>query len=144
MSVIKIITTESEEYLKILELRDWVLRMPLGMDIRNDDLSDEKDCQFLAYYTEDGQMIGCMKIKKIDTRTYQFQQMAVLQEYQGQGIGSELIKEAEALIKKQGGDNVIIESRDYAIPFYRKNGYLETGEIYRKINIPHQVMKKTV
>ena len=118
--------------------------MPLGMDIRNDDLSDEADCQFLAFYSDNGQMTGCIKIKKIDSKTYQFQQMAVNQDYQGQGIGTSLLTEAEDLIKKQEGKNVIIEAREYAIPFYKRNGYLEYGEEYKKINIPHRSMKKSI
>ena len=142
--MIRLLYSTDPDYSVLLELRNWVLRMPLGMDIRNDDLSDEADCQFLAYYSENGQMTGCIKIKKIDSKTYQVQQMAVHQDYQVSGIGTTLLQEAEKLIKEQGGENVIIEAREYAIPFYRKNGYLEYGDEYKKINIPHRSMKKSI
>ena len=142
--MLRILNSKDPDYPDLLELRNWVLRMPLGMDIRNDDLSDEADCQFIAFYSDNGQMTGCIKIKKIDNKTYQFQQMAVHQDYQGQGIGTTLLIQAEALIKKQGGKNVIIEAREYAIPFYKNNGYRDYGETYKKINIPHRSMKKSI
>lgn len=142
--MIKTITTKDKDYSGILDLRNRVLRIPLGMDISNDDLSDEGDCRFLAYFAKNGEMIGCIKIKKLDTKTYQFQQMAVLQEYQRQGIGSALMKEAESIVKNQGCVEVVIESRDYAIPFYVSNGYQVVGEVFEKINIPHRRMVKTI
>lgn len=142
--MIKLITTEDFEYQDILQLRNSVLRMPLGMDIRNDDLSDEPHCKFLAYIMNNGQMLGCLKIKKVDDKTYQIQQMAVLQESQKRGIGSILLKEAESLIKKQGGEQAVIEAREYAVPFYQKNGYHVSGEAFEKINLPHLPMRKSI
>ena len=127
-----------------MELRNSVLRQPLGMDISNDDLSDEASCQFLAYYSNNEEMLGCLKIKKLDDNTFQIQQMAVIPDHQGQGIGSALLKKAEKLIREQGGEKVVIEARDYALPFYKKYGYQESGEKYEKINIPHHLMRKYI
>ncbi len=114
------------------------------MDIRNDDLSDEAECRFLACFTDEGKMLGCLKIKQLDDGAYQFMQMAVDQDYQGKGIGSVLLKEAEGLVREWGGESVVLDSRGYPIPFYEKNGYKANGEFFEKINIPHQRMLKTL
>ncbi len=89
-------------------------------------------------------MLGCLKIKQLADGTYQFMQMAVDQDYQGKGIGSGLLREAESLVREWGGESVVIDSRGYAIPFYEKNGYQANGEFFEKINIPHQRMIKTL
>ena len=142
--MIRLIKTNSPKYLGILELRNRVLRKPLGLDIRNDDLSDESECQYLAFFTNEEEIIGCLKIKQVDTDVFQIMQMAVLPDYQGQGIGSKLLKEAESIVTKQGGKEVVIEARSYAIPFYSNNGYTITGDVFEKINIPHQKMTKSL
>lgn len=142
--MLKIITFEDDDYSGILDLRNRVLRIPLGMDISDDDLSDEPGCQFLAYYSNDGMMIGCLKIKKLDSKTVQIQQMAVMPKWQRKGVGSILLKEAESMVKTQGYESVIIEAREYAIPFYTNHGYQVTSESFEKITIPHRRMTKTI
>lgn len=142
--MIKIIEIDNPAYSILLELRNRVLRLPLGMDINDDDLLDESECQHLAYYTEEGKLVGCLKIKHLDENTSQFQQMAVQKDYRGQGIGSKLLIKAESLIRDQGGTEILVEARDYAIPFYIKHGYKKSGAMFEKLNIAHQRMTKSV
>ena len=141
--MIKNIKSGSTEYKEILDLRNKVLRIPLGMDIKNDDLTGEDLCQHLGFYNEE-EMIGCLQIKIIDADVFQIRQMAVLPDHQRRGVGSALLFEAERIIKEHGGNTVLIESRNYAIPFYEHNGYIAYGEYFNKINIPHKLMKKNI
>ena len=53
-----------------------------------------------------------------------------------------LLREAEIIIRDQGGSAILIESREQAIPFYLGNGYSISGDIYSKVGIPHRWMKK--
>ena len=142
--MIKFIRTESGEYQELLDLRDKVLRLPLGLNIRDDDLSGEDKCHHLAYFDELGKIIGGLQIKKINNRTFQIRQMAVLPEFQQKGVGSALIKAAEEFIKQEGSKQVLIEAREYAIPFYSKHGYEVSGNRYFKINLPHFKMVKKI
>lgn len=140
--MIRLINTTDDEYVSLLELRNNVLRKPLGLDISNDDLSDESQCQHIAYYTDEARLVACVKIRKVENTLFQISQMAVLPDYQNQGIGSKLLREAESLIRDQGGSAISIESRKQAIPFYSGNGYSISGNIYNKVGIPHRRMKK--
>lgn len=143
-AMIKFIRTEPDEYQELLDIRNKVLRLPLGLDIRDDDLSGEDKYYHLAYFDELGRIIGGLQIKKINDHTYQIRQMAVLPEYQRRGIGGALIKAAEEFIKQEGGNQVLIEAREYAIPFYSKHGYEVTGDRYFKITLPHFKMIKKI
>ena len=141
--MIKVLTTQDRDYHKLLDLRHQVLRKPLGMDIYDDDLTDEPACQHLAYYGHNDTIIACLKIKSLGQAIFQIMQMAVLPDYQGRRVGAALLTEAENIIRQQGGIKIIIESRDYAIPFYVKSGYRQNGSVFEKIGIPHQRMIKT-
>ena len=140
--MIRIVAVDSNEYREVLTIRNSVLRQPLGLDIRYDDLSDENECIHLAYFTELGDMAGCVKIKKITDLQYQVQQMAVLPVFQQSGVGSSLLEELERVIRDNKGKEVLVEARDSAIAFYKSKGYAVSGAMFEKLAIPHRVMTK--
>lgn len=142
--MIRFIRTEPGEYQELLDIRNKVLRLPLGLNIRDDDLSDDDKCLHLAYFDELGKIVGGLQIKKINNHTFQIRQMAVLPEFQQKGVGSALIKAAEEFIKQEGSKQILIEAREYAIPFYSKHGYEVSGNRYFKINLPHFKMVKKI
>ncbi len=49
--------------------------------------------------------------------------MGVSEKSRGKGIGSLLIKHAEERAKKDNRSKMILQARDYAVPFYEVNGY---------------------
>lgn len=51
------------------------------------------------------------------------ERVSVLPAYQHQGLGSQLLKEAEAWLLELGYHHVVITSRKQALAFYEKNGY---------------------
>ena len=142
--MIRFIHTEQGEYQELLDIRNKVLRIPLGLNIWDDDLSDEDKCHHLVFFDELGKIVGGLQIKKINESVYQIRQMAVLSEYQRKGIGGALIRAAEEFIKQEGGKQVLIEAREYAIPFYSRHGYEVTGNRYFKITLPHFNMVKNL
>ena len=50
--------------------------------------------------------------------------IVVLPEYRRQGIGTLIVREAEAWAKEQGFSVAVVESRDNKIPFYEAMGYV--------------------
>ncbi len=140
--MIEIFHVHDKEYENILALRDEVLRQPLGMNIRNDDLSSEELCIHFGFLNKLGVIVGCLQVKPLSAHQFQIRQMAVRQQYQRQGIGSELLRQAEKYIKLKDGDTILIEAREYAVSFYQRCGYRAEGGSYNKINIPHLRMLK--
>ena len=52
--------------------------------------------------------------------------VVVLPEYRGKGLGSRLMREAEAWLSDLGFTRAVVESRDVAVGFYRRLGYAVT------------------
>ena len=55
---LKIIDWGSDDYNQVLQLRDEVLRKPLGLHFSDEELQKEKEHMHMGAY-EDGRMLGC-------------------------------------------------------------------------------------
>ena len=53
----------------------------------------------------------------------QIRYMAVADEFQGQGLGSQSISALEDVAGEKGSRKIILQSRENALKFYEKNGY---------------------
>jgi GNAT superfamily N-acetyltransferase len=85
----------------MLELRDRVLRIPLGLSVRNDNLrQDEHDVLLVA--CQDSAIIAASSCTRMDIQTVRLRAMAVIPEYQGKGIGRALVQEAERVAREEG------------------------------------------
>ncbi|MEL0457473.1 GNAT family N-acetyltransferase [Flavobacteriaceae bacterium SZ-1-7] len=63
-----------------------------------------------------------------ESSQYQLRGMAVLNEFQGKGLGHHILNFGEQIIKKKNTKIVWCNAREVAVNFYRKNGYRITGE----------------
>ena len=129
------------EYIQMIELREMVLRRPLGLSYSHDELAREKD-DILIVCTDDGEMLGCCILTEIDKETVRLRQMAVPDKLHGKGIGASVIHFAENLAKDKGYRCVTMHSRDTAIGFYERFGYKIKGNQFKEVNLPHHLMEK--
>jgi N-acetylglutamate synthase-like GNAT family acetyltransferase len=118
-----------------------VLRRPLGLTFSHDELLKEKD-EILIVCMDDGDMLGCCMLVKIDEVTVRLRQMAVAPNLHGKGIGASIINFAENLAKDKGYKTVTMHARDTAIGFYEKFGYNIKGNQFIEVNVHHHVMEK--
>ena len=138
---IKRITTGTAEYEQMLDLRDRVLRVPLGLSVKNDNLrQDEHDVLLVA--CKGTEVIGCVILHPIDPKVVRLRAMAVIPEYQGKGIGRLLVHEAERVAREEGFPRIILHARIVVAGFYEKLGYIRQGEIFTEVSIPHVLMQK--
>lgn len=131
----------SGEYRKMVQLREQLLRKPLGMTFTPDELEKEKDETMIASFDEED-ILGCCILTKIDDKTVRLRQMAVQPEYQHKGIGASIMSFAENLARDKGYKFLIMHARDTAIGFYEKFGYKIKGETFIEVGLPHHVMEK--
>jgi N-acetylglutamate synthase-like GNAT family acetyltransferase len=131
----------SKEYSQMIQLRQAILRDPLGLQFTNEELEEEKDHILIAAY-EDEDMLGCCMLKKLDSHTLQLRQMAVKDNLQRKGIGASIMSFAENLSRDKGYKKIIMHARDSAIGFYERCGYKKKGDQFIEINLPHHVMEK--
>ncbi len=131
----------SNEYLQMVNLRDSVLRKPLGLTFSHDELLIEKN-EILIVCTEEDKMLGCCMLVKVNNDTLKLRQMAVAPNLHGKGIGASIINFAENLAKDKGFKKMTMHARDTAIGFYEKFGYQIIGKQFIEVNTPHHLMEK--
>lgn len=133
----------SPDYKDVLQLRDEVLRQPLGLSLYDEDLSDEKNQIILAAY-DNNKVIGCVLLKAEAPGIMRLRAMAVSEPYRGRGIARDLVRQAEELAMQKGALRIILHAREAAMPFYQTLGYTAAGEPYIEIGIPHHDMQKVL
>ena len=139
--IIKTVAYQSEEYKQILQLRNDVLRAPLGLTFSEDFLARDVDNILIGAFIGD-EIIGCCQLEKAGKDTYQLRQMAVADKLQGGGIGSKIIQYAEKVAKQEEGTQITLHARQVAAGFYRKLGYTPVGDQFMELELPHIEMVK--
>ncbi|HSP11720.1 MAG TPA: GNAT family N-acetyltransferase [Salegentibacter sp.] len=82
----------------------------------------------IFFVKEEGQIIGCVALMKLDEGVFELTKMAVTPEYQGKKIGQELMEHTIGFAKGQDWDHLIIYSNrklENAIYIYKKYGFRE-------------------
>jgi predicted GNAT family N-acyltransferase len=135
------INSSSPKYRQVWDLREEILRKPLGMSLKNEDLSkDHTDTIFIAELNDE--VIACLMLHRIDEETLQLRQMAVSDEWQGKGVGRLLVIAAEQYSKSEEFTKIILHARKVAVGFYKRLEYHISGEEFTEVGIPHFLMGK--
>jgi predicted GNAT family N-acyltransferase len=139
--IIKVVDHNSEGYWKAVKLRREVLRYPLGLDYTDEQLAAEGNETHIVIECGD-ETIAYLMATKLSDDLLQIRQVAVDNKLQGQGIGSKIMEFAENWASKSGYSEVLLHSRGYAVPFYKKIGYVGFGDEFEEVGIPHLKMRK--
>jgi len=140
---IKEIQYNSEEYNQELQLRDKVLRKPLGMNLYLENLEAEKYDFHVGAFIND-QLVGVLILTKLDNGDIKMRQFAVAEHWQGKKIGTKLVVFAEEYSKNEGYTSIVLNARKSAAEFYTKLGYEKISVEFLEINIPHFKMTKSL
>ena len=135
---------KSNLYKKEIELRNAVLRAPLGLKFKKEDLEAEVDELRYGLLNHDGVLVACLLVRILDNSIAKIRQMAVKEELRGKGLGRELMNNVESELKKKNFNKIKLHARMYAKVFYDKLGYIEKGDIFTEIGIPHIKMVKNI
>lgn len=133
----------SNKYQQVVELRNQLLRLPLGLDLLSEDLSVESKYIHFATVVSD-QVVACVQAVPASEDRVKLRQMAVAVDYQGQGVGRQLLEAVECLLRQRGVKVLELDARKEVIGFYEKLGYTCIGEEFVSVTIPHQRMSKTI
>ena len=97
----------------------------------------------IVFVAEDGsKIVGVLRGRK-----ERLASLFVHKEYHRRGIGQKLVEHFEQESLNQGVSLIEVAATLYAVPFYKKMGYEESGEIktswsFDGYGLPHQPMKK--
>jgi GNAT superfamily N-acetyltransferase len=133
----------SEEYAEAIQLREAILRRPLGLTLGDDELADEANWIHLGGF--DGpRLVAVLLLRPLSQTKVKMRQVAVAAELQGQGIGSALVSFAETLAKNAGYTTLIAHARESAAEFYQKIGYTLSDDLFNEHTIPHRLVSKSL
>ena len=142
MKIIK--PTTSEEFKKYYNLRYEVLRKPWGQPPESE--RDEREetsihRMIIDNKTENALAVGRLQFNS--THEAQIRFMAVADDLQGKGLGSQIISALENVARGKGMQQIILSARENALQFYKNNGYKimeKTHLLFGKIQ--HWLMRK--
>jgi predicted GNAT family N-acyltransferase len=138
---LKIIDHGSKEYQQMVDLRNDILRKPLGLSFNKEDLDKEKEDILIGAF-DDEKILACCLLTKMNSSTCKLRQMAVQNSQQGKGIGATMMNFAENVARDRGFRIMAMHARKTAAGFYEKLGYKVASDEFEEVTIPHYVMQK--
>jgi N-acetylglutamate synthase-like GNAT family acetyltransferase len=138
---LRMIDHGTKEYQQMVQLRNDILRKPLGLGFDKEELEQEKEDILIGAF-EDERILGCCLMTRMDAATLRLRQMAVPNNMQGKGVGRALMIFAENIARDLGYKRLCMHARSTAVGFYQKLGYCITGNEFLEVTIPHYVMEK--
>jgi GNAT superfamily N-acetyltransferase len=138
---LKILSHGTKEYKQMVELRNAILRKPLGLSFTQEELEKEKDDILIGCFEEE-KLEGCCLLTKEGKDAVRLRQMAVTTGLQGKGIGRVLMNFAENIARDRGFKKLTMHARKNAIGFYEKLGYEKVGDEFEEVTIAHYIMEK--
>ena len=139
--VVRDIQWGTKEYDDELALRNEILRVPLGMSLYEQDLSQENTYWHVGAF-DGGRLVGTLLFIDRGEGVAQMRQVAVDENCRRQGIGRKLVEYGEGLMKGKGFSAIVLDARKVALEFYLALGYQVTSEEMILSGIPHFKMKK--
>ena len=133
----------SDEFRMECELRQDVLRAPLGLDLCMENLDAEKHQLHFGLFDDNGKLVACVIAVVISPTQVKIRQMAVASGKHGNGWGRKLLMNVESDIAARGIQTVTLRARKNVAGFYERLGYMRYGGTdFIEVGIPHVAMHK--
>lgn len=104
---------------------------------------DGKDLDSVQVYaSEEGRVVGCLRIYQKKTGVLQIGRVAVLESLRANGVGSRMMRLAIEYVKENHPDGKIyLEAQTHAICFYERLGFKVISDEFIDEGIPHKGME---
>ncbi len=132
----------SDDFRKEIELRNKVLRLPLGLNLYNEDISQEKRQMHFGLFDPYRNLVACVVAVTFSSSETRIRQMAVSREHRSKGHGRTIIQSLEDHLTRRGVTHILMHARIIAVGFYEKLGYATVGREFIEVGIPHIRMEK--
>ena len=141
MPQVDIHPVKNQQELEEMFYQRWlVLRSPLGMEIGSERDNHEDGALHLIAMC-DRKIIASARLRELSPKLGSISYVAVLPEFQNQGIGTKLIKKLIAKAQQKNLKILRLMSRINAIKFYQKLGFSEQENPFDYLGIPHIFMQ---
>src|SRR5271169_2399386 len=134
----------SDDFRKECDLRNELLRVPLGLSLFDEDISLERQQMHFGMFDQSGSLIACVVAVAFSSTEAKIRQMAVDCKHRGKGHGRSIIHCMENYLARRGYIHLFMHARMTAIGFYEKQGYARAGQAFMEVGIPHIRMEKNI
>ena len=141
----KFISPKTEdEFYKYYLLRYNILRKPWKQHPGSEkEESDKNSIHRMLIDSKNGNALAVGRLHFNSNDEGQIRYMAVDNDAQGRGLGTQMIVELESIARKESIKWIILQARENAVPFYKNNGYEIIKKTHLLFNeIQHWLMKK--
>ena len=87
-------------------------------------------------------VVGTGRLLQKDAETAIIGRMAVDQEWRRHGVGGLILEYLENVARSLGMKRSTLNAQEYVKEFYASHGYVEHGEVFLEVEIPHIEMRK--
>jgi predicted GNAT family N-acyltransferase len=137
----KTVPHSSSDWRAAVNLREEVLRKPLGEQFTAEELEAEKNhIHIIGLINEE---LVATAVLVPEESKLKMQRVAVSDQYRNLEIGSQMMKFCESYATSIGVNILYCHARDSAVNFYLKNGYNSVGDYFDEDGIPHLKMYKS-
>ena len=137
----KNILYNSKNYWQSVDLRDTILRQPLGLVFTKEELLLE-DVQLHFAGFAANEIIGSFIFVKVDERKLKMRQVCIAESFQKKGVGSKMMLFAENWAKENGFKEIYCHARNNALAFYKNLDYTIEGDSFEEVGLKHYKLIK--
>ena len=126
---------KTQDFDKIIDIRINIFHKELGISKEQIfDADDERLKQFLIM--RDKKILGTFRLRE-SSNSYKIERMGILSKFRSKNFGKLTLDEIKAYAKKGNKSKIILDSIYDVRNFYAKSGFVITGDVYVKANLPH-------
>lgn len=119
-----------KEFKKYYRLRYETLRQPWDQPEGSERVDDDDTAIHAMLVDDDGEALGVCRLHLNTPQEGQLRFMGIRQDQQGKQLGNLLLDYLEARAKALGATSLMLQARENAVNFYRRNGYEVVEETY--------------
>jgi len=137
----KQVIPDTPDYVKMNDLRERIMRRPLGRKLTTADTEGDRTAYLLGCFEGDD-IKGCLVLLKHDDKWTKIRWVAVEEGMQGRGIGKAMLRHSYDIASGWGYSKMFCHARETALPFYTRAGWEAKGETFiNEAGLPYRRME---
>lgn len=132
----------SSEWKEAVQLREEILRKPLGSKFSVAELEEEENHFHIGGFINNQLIATAVLVPELNK--IKMQRVAVKESSRNKKIGAKLLAYSETLTLGKGFGEIYCHARNSAVNFYLQNNYTPVGEYFEEDGIPHLKMIKMI
>ena len=137
---IEVRPVKNQQELEDMYYQRWlVLRAPVEMN-RGTEKDKYDSTAFHLVAVCNDRVIGSARLRELSEELGSIAYVSVLPEFRNQGIGTKLIEKLIEKAKEKNLKHLRLMTRLTALDFYKRLGFLEIGDPFDFLDIPHRFM----